>query len=242
MIKSYRYHTLTLCCYVSLDITIPLQTHSHTTQQMPADVRLIKTTDMTVDNSNLTGENDPQKRAVSADHAAVLEAENLAFMGTIVINGKGVGIVIRRGDASILGKISSLASAPKHHELSPLAQEIRSFVILIALAAFVIALILFAASLAIGNSFTIALSLFIGIFVACTPQGLPATVTMLLASAAKELSKHNVLVKNLHAVDTLGAITLLCSDKTGTLTMNRMVSAINLHLHYLCYVCSKLWV
>jgi sodium/potassium-transporting ATPase subunit alpha len=191
--------------------------------QLPADVRLIKTTDMTVDNSNLTGENEPQKRATSADHAAVLEAENLAFMGTIVVNGKGVGIVIRRGDASILGKISTLASAPKHAELSPLAEEIRAFVILIALAAFAIAVVIFVAALATGNTFIVSLSLFIGIFVACTPQGLPATVTMLLAFAAQELSKHNVLVKNLHAVDTLGAITLLCSDKTGTLTMNRMV-------------------
>jgi sodium/potassium-transporting ATPase subunit alpha len=112
---------------------------------MPADVRLIKVTDMTVDNSNLTGENEPQKRKITADNAAVLEAENLAFMGTIVVNGKGCGVVIRRGDASILGKISSLASAPKHAELSPLALEIRSFVILIALSAFIIALVLFGA-------------------------------------------------------------------------------------------------
>ena len=213
-----------------------LHTHTHSLAhintciflctQVPADVRLIKTTDMTVDNSNLTGENDPQKRAVDADHAAVLEAENLAFMGTIVINGRGIGVVIRRGDASILGKISTLAGAPKHEALSPLAQEIRTFVIMIALVAFLTAIILFGVSLGLGNSFITSLSLFIGIFVACTPQGLPATVTMLLAFAAKELSKHNVLVKNLHAVDTLGAITLLCSDKTGTLTMNRMVSGV----------------
>lgn len=108
-----------------------------------------------------------------------VEAENLAFMGTTVVNGRGVGVVIRRGDKSILGKISALAGAHKEEELSPLAQEIRSFVILIALGALFIALIIFAAALGMGNSFAPSLSLFIGIFVACTPQGLPATVSSL---------------------------------------------------------------
>jgi magnesium-transporting ATPase (P-type) len=76
-------------------------------------MRMVKVTEMTVDNSQLTGEGDPQKRQVTADTPAVLEAENLAFMGTTVVAGAGVGLIIRRGDASVLGKISTLAGASK---------------------------------------------------------------------------------------------------------------------------------
>ncbi|KAG5186318.1 hypothetical protein JKP88DRAFT_256400 [Tribonema minus] len=190
--------------------------------KVPADIRLVKVTEMTVDNSNLTGEGDPQKRAVTADSPAVLEAENLVFMGTTVVAGAGIGVVIRRGDESVLGKISTLAGASKDDMQSPLTKEIKAFVLLMGGIAFFFAVLLFGIGMARGVSFTNSLSLGIGIFVAFALCGMPATVTMLLAYASKQLSKHNVLVKNLHAMDTLGAITLLCSDKTGTLTMNVM--------------------
>ncbi|KAG5184236.1 hypothetical protein JKP88DRAFT_208389 [Tribonema minus] len=200
--------------------------------KVPADIRLVKVTEMTVDNSNLTGEGDPQKRAVTADTPAVLEAENLVFMGTTVVAGTGIGVVIRRGDESVLGKISTLAGASKDDMQRqescqcslqiPLTKEIKAFVLLMGGIAFFFAVLLFGIGMGRGISFTNSLSLGIGIFVAFALCGMPATITMLLAYASKQLAKHNVLVKNLHAMDTLGAITLLCSDKTGTLTMNIM--------------------
>eukprot|EP00953_Heterococcus_sp_UTEX-ZZ885_P005284 3315-Heterococcus_DN1.PRE.2 len=177
---------------------------------------------MTVDNSNLTGEGDPQRRNVEAHDPAVLEAENLAFMGTTVVNGKGFGIVIRRGNATVIGKISTLAGASKEDMTSPLTEEIRSFVFITGAIAFILAIVLFAVGLAVDVSFVNALTIAIGIFVAFALTGMPMTITMLLSYASRELSKHNVLVKNLHGMDTLGAITLLASDKTGTLTMNVM--------------------
>mmetsp|Transcript_7445 Transcript_7445/g.11126 ORF Transcript_7445/g.11126 Transcript_7445/m.11126 type:complete len:1130 (+) Transcript_7445:49-3438(+) len=190
--------------------------------KIPADMRLIKVTEMTVDNSQLTGEGDPQKRSVKADNAAVLEAENLIFMGTTVVAGAGIGMVIKRGDATVLGNISALAGVAKDDMQSPLTKEIKAFVLLMGGTAFIIAVILFGIGMGRGNTFINSLSLAIGVFVAFALCGMPATVTMLLAYASQQLAKHNVLVKNLHAMDTLGAITLLCSDKTGTLTMNLM--------------------
>eukprot|EP00611_Tribonema_gayanum_P023544 TRINITY_DN4971_c0_g2_i1.p1 TRINITY_DN4971_c0_g2~~TRINITY_DN4971_c0_g2_i1.p1 ORF type:complete len:226 (+),score=70.28 TRINITY_DN4971_c0_g2_i1:338-1015(+) len=177
---------------------------------------------MAVDNSNLTGEGDPQARDVEAHSPAVLEAANLLFMGTTVVTGAGVGVVIRRGDDSVIGRVSVLAGASKDDLQSPLTKEMKAIVLLMGGVAFCFACVLFIIGMSRGFGFTTSLSISIGVFVAFALTGMPATVTMVLAYASRQLSKHNVLVKNLHAMDTLGAITLLCSDKTGTLTMNVM--------------------
>ncbi|KAG5185752.1 hypothetical protein JKP88DRAFT_354106 [Tribonema minus] len=224
--------------------------------KVPADIRLIKTTGMAVDNSNLTGEGDPQARDIAAHSPAVLEAANLLFMGTTVVTGAGVGVVIRRGDDSVIGRVSVLAGASKDDLQSPLTKEMKAIVLLMGGVAFCFACVLFIIGMTRGFGFTTSLSISIGVFVAFALTGMPATVTMVLAYASRQLSKHNflvtmvlayasrqlskhnvtmvlayasrqlskhnVLVKNLHAMDTLGAITLLCSDKTGTLTMNVM--------------------
>ncbi|KAF9108730.1 hypothetical protein BGX29_008262 [Mortierella sp. GBA35] len=207
--------------------------------KIPADIMIFGCTDMKVDNSSLTGETDPQDRAVINDQKNPLEARNLAFNGSLVVNGEGYGIVIRTGDNTVLGQIAGLTSGEDAGK-SPLSREIDDFVKIIASIAITTAVVFFLigyfavysgeGSSAISNTLNFA----IGVFVAWVPEGLPATVTMLLTIAAKRMASQNVLVKDLTGVETLGAITLLATDKTGTLTRNQMTvtniwSSLNLY-------------
>ncbi|GJJ69053.1 sodium/potassium-transporting ATPase subunit alpha [Entomortierella parvispora] len=194
--------------------------------KIPADIMIFACTDMKVDNSSLTGETDPQDRNPKNEHNNPLEATNLAFNGSLVVNGEGYGLVIRTGDNTVLGQIAGL-TAGEDSGKSPLSQEIDDFVKIIATIAISTAIIFFLigyfavyqhAAGGISNTLNFA----IGIFVAWVPEGLPATVTMLLTIAAKRMASQNVLVKDLTGVETLGAITLLATDKTGTLTRNQM--------------------
>jgi sodium/potassium-transporting ATPase subunit alpha len=151
-----------------------------------------------------------------------LEATNLAFNGTLAVNGEAYGIVVRTGDRTVIGQIASL-TAGEEKRASPMAEEIDHFVKLIAGVALITALVFFLISiLAKGMNPSIAVNFAIGTFISFVPEGLPATVTMLLTIAAKRMAKRNVLVKDLQGVETLGAITLLATDKTGTLTRNQM--------------------
>ncbi|KAK3804662.1 MAG: hypothetical protein J3R72DRAFT_508961 [Linnemannia gamsii] len=207
--------------------------------KVPADIMLIGCTDMRVDNSSMTGESDPQTLSPHNEHKNPLEASNLAFNGSMVVNGEGYGIVIRTGDNTVLGQIAGL-TAGEDSGMSPLTREINSFVKLIATIAIITAIIflLIGYFLVYKNQGSSAVSdtlnFAIGIFVAWVPQGLPATVTMLLTIAAKRMASQNVLVKDLTGVETLGAITLLATDKTGTLTRNQMTvtniwTSLNMH-------------
>eukprot|EP00835_Amoeboradix_gromovi_P006208 NODE_689_length_5162_cov_0.365001.p1 type:complete len:1110 gc:universal NODE_689_length_5162_cov_0.365001:1547-4876(+) len=189
--------------------------------KIPADIRCIQVNNCKVDNSSLTGEVEPVVRKLESKRDNPLEAENLAFFGTLCVGGDASGIVIRTGDHTVIGSIAHMSNSGPHI-LSPLHSEITKFVKLIASVALIVALIFFFLGIIIGENIIDNFQFFIGIFVANVPQGLPATVSMLLTFAAKRLSKRNVLVKDLRAVDTLGAITLLASDKTGTMTQNRM--------------------
>eukprot|EP00834_Sanchytrium_tribonematis_P004712 NODE_247_length_11822_cov_1.182718.p1 type:complete len:1106 gc:universal NODE_247_length_11822_cov_1.182718:11115-7798(-) len=189
--------------------------------KIPADVRIFETDHCKVDNSSLTGEVEPLTRKLNSKHDNPLEAENLAFFGTLCVAGDMKGIVIRIGDRTVIGSIAKMSNS-SGHATSPLHSEISKFVKLIASIATVMAFIFYGLGAAVGEDPLVNFQFFIGIFVANVPQGLPATVSMLLTFAAKKLSKRNVLVKDLRGVDTLGAITLLASDKTGTMTQNRM--------------------
>ncbi|KAF9199604.1 hypothetical protein BGZ49_010252 [Haplosporangium sp. Z 27] len=195
--------------------------------KIPADIMIYACTDMKVDNSSLTGETDPQDRSIVNDHKNPLEARNLAFNGSLVVNGEGYGLVIRTGDNTVLGQIAGL-TAGEDSGKSPLTREIDDFVKLIATIAITTAVVFFligyfAVYSGEGSSgISSTLNFAIGVFVAWVPEGLPATVTMLLTFAAKRMASQNVLVKDLTGVETLGAITLLATDKTGTLTRNQM--------------------
>lgn len=174
-----------------------------------------------VDNSSITGESEPQDRFVNACDVPALEASNLAFSGTMAVSGEALGIVIRTGNESVLGQIAKLTCAPKDRS-SQMSDEIDMFVKKIAFVAFITALVFFIYGLIMDFGIGATFSFAIGLFVSFVPQGIPATVTLLLTIAAKRLAKKQVLVKDLQGVETLGAITLLATDKTGTLTQNKM--------------------
>ncbi|AEO68317.1 uncharacterized protein THITE_125028 [Thermothielavioides terrestris NRRL 8126] len=190
----------------------------------PADVLVFWASDCKVDNSSLTGESEPQERTRENDMQNPLEAHNVLFNSTLVVSGEAYGIVIRTGDATVLGQIAHLTAGEKK-VTSPLTVEIGNFVKIIATIAIITALIFFGISFPVNNNnVSLAINFAIGIvsFKAWVPEGLPATVTLLLTIAAKRMAKQNVLVKDLQGVETLGAITMLATDKTGTLTRNQM--------------------
>ncbi|KAK4160859.1 putative type IIC NA+/K+/H+-transporting ATPase [Cladorrhinum sp. PSN259] len=191
----------------------------------PADMFVFWASDCKVDNSSLTGESEPQERTKDNDSQNPLEASNIMFNSTLVISGEAYGIVIRTGDGTVLGQIAHL-TAGEEKAPSPLTVEIGNFVKIIAAIAMVTALVFFGIAFPVNNNnVSLALNFAIGIFVAWVPEGLPATVTILLTIAAKRMASQNVLVKDLKGVETLGAITLLATDKTGTLTRNQMTAA-----------------
>ena len=177
-----------------------------------------------VDNSSLTGEAEPQERfPLGNTHSNPLEATNLAFNSSLVISGEGYGSVVRTGDKTVIGQIAGLTSG-QVKKPSLLSAEIERFVKIISIISFTTAFIFFGVAYANATSNKASVALNVGIFVliAWVPQGLPATVTMLLTIAAKRMASKQVLVKDLQGVETLGAITLLATDKTGTLTRNQM--------------------
>ncbi|KAJ3053133.1 hypothetical protein HK097_004964 [Rhizophlyctis rosea] len=190
--------------------------------KVPADLLVFWANELKVDNSSLTGESDPQERVAKNRQQNPLEATNLVFNGTLAVNGEGYGIVVRTGDHTVIGQIASLTASEKRRD-SPLSMEIDRFVKIIAAVAAVVAIVFFIIAMTVKKlSFSYALNFAIGTFVSFCPEGLPATVTVLLTVAAKRMATRNVLVKDLQGVETLGAITLLATDKTGTLTRNQM--------------------
>ncbi|KXN70492.1 hypothetical protein CONCODRAFT_70599 [Conidiobolus coronatus NRRL 28638] len=164
--------------------------------KVPADLLIFNSSELKVDNSSLTGESEPQERVPINDMQNPLEATNIAFNGTLAVAGEGYGIVIRTGDETVLGQIAGMTQGEKKNP-SPLSVEIDAFVKIIATIAAVTAIFFFCLSLGVGRSINSTLNFAIGVFVAWVPEGLPATVTMLLTLAAKKMAGQNVLVKDL---------------------------------------------
>lgn len=196
---------------------------------VPADARLVEAFEIEVDNSSLTGESTSAKRYKS-DQPVILEGKflwielpNIVFAGSTLIKGSGRAVVFATGMATEIGKIADLTLAIRS-EASPLQKELRRTVIAISLLAFSIGLtFLFLGWLVAGLSFVQAFIFFIGIFVANVPEGLLPTVTLSLAMGVTRMAKRNAIVKNLSSVETLGCTTVICTDKTGTLTQNLMM-------------------
>ncbi|KJA21119.1 hypothetical protein HYPSUDRAFT_42489 [Hypholoma sublateritium FD-334 SS-4] len=191
----------------------------------PADLVLFSSTDMKVDNSSLTGESEPQERRALPDGSKKrpVEADNLVFNSTLIVNGEGWGVVVRTGDHTFIGQIASLTGGEDGNE-SPLAVEISRFVIVVSCIAIIFALVFFAVGITsvYKGKAAATVTFAVSILVAFVPEGLPSVVTLLLSIAAKRMAKQNVLVKDLQGVETLGSLTLLATDKTGTLTRNQM--------------------
>uniref|UniRef100_A0A8C5MT43 Sodium/potassium-transporting ATPase subunit alpha n=1 Tax=Leptobrachium leishanense TaxID=445787 RepID=A0A8C5MT43_9ANUR len=192
--------------------------------RVPADIRIILSHSCKVDNSSLTGESEPQTRSPEFTHENPLETRNISFFSTNCVEGTAKGIVIATGDRTVMGRIATLASGLEMGR-TPIAMEIEHFIHIITGVAVFLGVSFFVLSLILGYSWLEAVIFLIGIIVANVPEGLLATVTVCLTLTAKRMARKNCLVKNLEAVETLGSTSTICSDKTGTLTQNRMTVA-----------------
>merc|ERR1712172_432351 len=192
--------------------------------RMPADMRVVQATGMKVDNSSLTGESEPQSRSNEFTNENPLETKNIAFFSTNVVEGTAKGVVINIGDNTVMGRIAGLASGLESGD-TPIAKEIAHFIHLITAVAVFLGVSFFVIAFILGYHWLDAVIFLIGIIVANVPEGLLATVTVCLTLTAKRMAAKNCLVKNLEAVETLGSTSCICSDKTGTLTQNRMTVA-----------------
>ncbi|XP_036058555.1 sodium/potassium-transporting ATPase subunit alpha-4-like [Onychomys torridus] len=192
--------------------------------QVPADIRVISAQGCKVDNSSLTGESEPQSRCPDCTNENPLETRNIIFFSTNCVEGTARGIVIATGDSTVMGRIASLTSGLAMGQ-TPIAIEIEHFIHLITAVAVFLGVTFFLLSLILGYTWLDAVIFLIGIIVANVPEGLLATVTVCLTLTAKRMARKNCLVKNLEAVETLGSTSTICSDKTGTLTQNRMTVA-----------------
>ena len=192
--------------------------------RIPADIRVLESRGFKVDNSSLTGESEPQARNPDCTHDNPLETRNLAFFSTNAVEGTARGIVVNIGDYTVMGRIAGLASGLETGD-TPIAKEIAHFIHIITGVAVFLGVTFFVIAFILGYHWLDAVIFLIGIIVANVPEGLLATVTVCLTLTAKRMASKNCLVKNLEAVETLGSTSTICSDKTGTLTQNRMTVA-----------------
>ena len=190
--------------------------------RIPADIRIIESKDMRVDNSSLTGESDPLLRSPECtEPEKILETKNVAFFGTLCKEGRGKGMVFNIGDSTVIGQIANLAEGASTSE-TPLRRELNRFIKIITIIALALGIIFFCLGFALKYGIIQNLVFGIGIIVANVPEGLLATITITLSVASAKMHAKKVLVKNLESVETLGSTSCICSDKTGTLTQNKM--------------------
>ncbi|XP_057374553.1 sodium/potassium-transporting ATPase subunit alpha-B-like [Daphnia carinata] len=192
--------------------------------RLPADMLILSCSSFKVDNSSLTGESEPQSRSPECTHNNPLETKNLAFFSSSAVEGVARGVVVRTGDNTVMGRIASLTSGVDSGP-TPMAREIQEFIHLVSFIAIFTGVVIFSVAMVLGYSWINSLIFLIGIVMSYVPQGLVPTVAILLTLTAKRMAKRNCLVKNLEAVETLGSTSTICSDKTGTLTQNRMTVA-----------------
>ncbi|EEZ98712.1 sodium/potassium-transporting ATPase subunit alpha [Tribolium castaneum] len=189
--------------------------------RIPADIRIIHSQGFKVDNSALTGESEPQFRGSECTSDNILETKNFTFFSTNAVEGTARGIVAACGDQTVMGRIAGLTARLQPNK-TPIARELEHFMKIISVWACFLGVVFGGAALAMDYSWIEASLFLIGIIVANVPEGLLATVTVCLSVTAKKMAAKNCLVKNLEAVETLGSTSVICSDKTGTLTQNKM--------------------
>jgi Ca2+-transporting ATPase len=209
---------------------------------VPADLRLVETAQLRVDESSLTGESVPvEKRAESLldEETAIADRGNCAFLGTTVVYGRGRGIVVGTGTGTQLGQIAEMIEETQ--EETPLQKKLEEFGKLLGTIILVVCGIVFVLEIVRDPNINVLwkeglrsylstgkgdlirfLMIAVSLAVAAIPEGLPAIVTMCLALGTREMLKRHALVRRLPSVETLGAATVICTDKTGTLTQNQM--------------------
>jgi Ca2+-transporting ATPase len=195
--------------------------------RVPADGRLLVARNLQIDESPLTGESQPVEKDTEAiaDEVGVGDRKNMAFLGTSVNYGRGEMLVTGTGLKTQLGNIASLLMGVEEGK-TPLQQQLDRLSLVLVQGALVVVIAVFIAGLLRGIPLQEMLLTAISLAVAAVPEGLPAIITVALSLGAARMVKRNALIRRLPAVETLGSVTVICSDKTGTLTRNEMTATL----------------
>ena len=192
---------------------------------VPADLTLVETSSLKINESALTGESiavEKDSNEKSNEKTALGDRKDKAFMSTLIEYGRGDGVVERIGDETEIGKISKMLHHIEKQE-TPLQKNLDKISLVLGIAGVVLCILMFVCQIFLYKTDVIeTLMISIAFAVAVIPEGLATVVTLVLSSGIQKMSKRNAIVKQLHAVETLGAVNVICSDKTGTLTQNRM--------------------
>jgi magnesium-transporting ATPase (P-type) len=204
--------------------------------KIPADLRLIDAKNLRTEEAALTGESVPADKGtdVVAANATVGDRENMAFSGTMVVSGRATGVVVATGSETELGRINQLLASVSPLE-TPLLRQIKTFGYTITAVIGVISVLIFAYGKWVkGMDFVELFQAVVGIAVSVIPEGLPALITITLAIGVQRMAQRNAIIRRLPAVETLGSVSRICSDKTGTLTLMEMmvVSAVTAESAY----------
>lgn len=193
---------------------------------IPADLRLLEVHGLRVDEAALTGESEPSAKTArplpEPAPSLVADQHNMAFKGTVVSYGRATGLVVATGMSTEIGRIATLLQG-RGAGPTPLQQRLAVLGRRLAAAAVVVCAVVFVVGVATGEPVDKMFLTAVSLAVAAIPEGLPAVVTIALALGARRMAGRHALVRRLPAVETLGSVTVICSDKTGTLTQNRMM-------------------
>lgn len=196
---------------------------------VPADLLLLEAVNLKIEESSLTGESIAvQKDAnwAGRDDLPIGDQQNRAFMSTLVTYGRGIGIVERTGMDTEIGKIAKMLDRQEKHK-TPLQGKLDELGKILGVGAIVISIVIFLIGFFQGRDLLDMFLIAVSLAVAAIPEGLPAIVTIVLAIGVRRMIKRNAIVRKLPAVETLGAVSVICSDKTGTLTENKMTVVTN---------------
>lgn len=199
---------------------------------VPADIRLIESTNLQMEESSLTGESVSVEKDASwysEKDVPLGDQKNMAFMSTLTTYGRGMGVVVKTGMNTEVGKIATMLHQ-QEKELTPLQKKLNELGKILGIGAVIISAIIFLIGFLQGREVLDMFLIAVSLAVAAIPEGLPAIVTIVLALGVQRMIKRNAVIRNLPAVETLGAVNVICSDKTGTLTQNKMTlthSAVN---------------
>ena len=190
---------------------------------VPADLRLIAASNLQCDEASLTGESVPVGKSAAplAADTPLAERRNMAFKGTAVANGSGLGVVVAIGAATEIGRIARLTEQAEE-EATPLERRLDQLARRLLVVILIVAAITAATGIAAGRELFLMIETGIALIVAAVPEGLPVVASIALARGMWRLARRNALIEHLAAVETLGAVDVICTDKTGTLTENRM--------------------
>jgi calcium-translocating P-type ATPase len=191
---------------------------------VPADLRLMEVHDLFIEESILTGESEAVEKQMEeiVEEAGPADQKNMVFSGTLVQSGSGIGVAVETGDTTEIGKINHALQAvdkqttPLVKKMHQLNQQIFKGILVL------VVFLLFFTTFKHGMAWNTLFSAMIALIVAMIPEGLPAVLTMILSLGVKEMAQEHAIIKGMPSVETLGSMTVICSDKTGTLTKNEM--------------------